>query len=101
MCVVPYNKKLMTPFGEAHADLIYISENSDDPTEFQCWLLETGEVWWFAQPHVREIPRFNEPYRSGITDIQLSDALLHKYAKHILRHKRSPFYDKAKAYLSP
>jgi len=95
--VIDYHKYLMTPFGEAECDLAYISDTGDVPVEYQCWLFETGEPWWFSQSLVRAIPRPNEPYRKGPSDIHLSDTLLAKYAHHILRHKKSPFYERAKA----
>lgn len=87
----------MTPFGEAEADLIWVSDSADIASEYCCWLFETGENWWFPQPLVRAVRSMSASRRVCSSEIVLSDALLSRYAAHILRHKQSPFYERARA----
>lgn len=96
--IVPIEKHLSTPFGEAEADFMWVSDSPDVPAEFCCWLIETNECWWFPQPLVRAVRTMSAPRRGVSSEIKLSEALLEKYASHILRHKQSPFYQRALAY---
>lgn len=94
--IIPIDRVLLTPFGEAEADFMWVSESPDVASEYQCWLLETGEPWWFPQPLVRALRSMSASRRCAPSDIHLPDALLDRYRQHILRHKQSPFYDRAK-----
>lgn len=94
--VVPIERSLMTPFGEAEADFMWVSDSADMASEYHCWLLETNEVWWFPQPLVRAVKSMSS-YRRGLaSEIIIPDALLRAYAPHILRHRNSPFYERAR-----
>lgn len=95
--IIPIERHLLTPFGEAEADFMWVSDSPDVATEFCCWLLETNECWWFPQPLVRAVRSMSASTRGMPSDIILSDALMDRYAQHILRHKKSPFYERAKA----
>jgi hypothetical protein len=95
--IVPIEKILLTPLGEAEADLAFIPDSNEIPGQFCCWILETGENWWFPQQLVRAVPSMSVSRRGASSPIGLSDALLTYYAKHIRRHKNSPFYEKVKA----
>jgi hypothetical protein len=95
--IVAIERYLMTPFGEAEADYMWVSDSADMASEYHCWIFETNEVWWFPQPLVRAVKSMSS-YRRGLaSEILLSDALLRAYAPHLLRHKLSPFYERAKA----
>lgn len=94
--VVPIERSLLTPFGEAEADFMWVSDSADMASEYQCWLLETNEVWWFPQPLVRAVKSMSSYRRGTASEIMMPTALLKAYAPHILRHARSPFYQQAK-----
>ncbi len=93
--IVPIERQLSTPFGEAEADFMWVSDSPDAATEFCCWILETNECWWFPQPLVRAVRSMSASLRGTPSEIVLSDALFERYANHILRHKKSPFYERA------
>lgn len=97
--IVPIERHVLTPFGEADADFMLVPDSPDFATEFCCWLFETNECWWFPQTLVRAVRGFSAFKRGKSSDIVLSDALFERYARHILRHKQSPFYERAVAYL--
>lgn len=95
--IVAIERHLMTPFGEAEADHMWVSDSADVASEYECWILETGECWWFPQPLVRAVRSMSASRRGEPSEIALPDSLLHRYATHLLRHKRSPFYERARA----
>ena len=95
--IVEIERYLLTPFGEAEADFMWVSDSADAASEYQCWILETNEVWWFPQPLVRAVKSMSSHRRGTASEILMPDALLKSYALHILRHKKSPFYERAKA----
>lgn len=97
--IVHIDKILLTPFGEAESDLEWISDSPDSPTEFSCWIIETGENWWFPQPLVRAVISMSAPRRGEPSPIVMTDDLLHRYAVHILRHKKSQFRKQALDFL--
>ncbi len=94
--VVEIERYLLTPFGEAEADFMWVPDSSEVPCEYQCWLLETNEVWWFPQPLVRAVKSMSAYRRGKASPIVMPEALLVAYAPHILRHKNSPFYERAR-----
>lgn len=96
--IVAIQRVLMTPFGEAEADLIWIPDGFDHASEYCCWLLETGENWWFPQPLVRAMQSVSTR-RGSPSPIVLPHSFMARYAVHIARHTRSPFYAQATAYL--
>lgn len=96
--IIPIERYLHTPLGEAEADFMWVSDSADLATEYQCWLFETNEVWWFPQPLVRAVKSMSSFRRGKASEILLSDAQFEGYAVHILRHKLSPFYDRAVAF---
>jgi hypothetical protein len=97
--IVPIERNLMTPFGEAEADFMWVPDSPDFPSEYQCWILETNEVWWFPQPLVRAVKSMSSHRRGLSSAIVMPDALLKQYAPHLLRHKESPFHEQAKKLL--
>ena len=97
--VKEYYKKLYTPLGKAQADLIWVPDTDEEPSMYHCWQNETNEVWWWPQQLVRQVESFTG-IRHGIhSEIFVSTELLKTYAEAILRHKKSPFYEKAKRIL--
>jgi hypothetical protein len=98
--IIEIERILMTPFGEAEADFMWVSNSADTASEYHCWILETNEVWWFPQPLVRAVKSMSSYRRGEASEIVMSDELLKAYAPHLVRHKKSPFYDRAKMVLS-
>jgi hypothetical protein len=94
--IVPIERYLLTPMGEAEADFMWVSDSADMASEYHCWIFETNEVWWFPQPLVRATKSMSSHRRGTASEIVMSDALLKAYAPHIARHTKSPFYDRAK-----
>jgi hypothetical protein len=97
--IVHIEKILLTPLGEAEADLMWVSDSIDTMSEFHCWIFETNESWWFPQSLVRAVKSMSAPRRGQSSEIVLSEAHLRAYASHILRHKKSLFYNRAKTAL--
>ena len=93
--VKPIERILMTPFGMAEADLIWIG-GTDVPSEYHCTIFETLEIWWFPQPLVRGVKSMSAWLRGKASPIILPEPLLVNYKEHILRHKQSPFYERVK-----
>jgi hypothetical protein len=88
-------KILATAFGPAECDARLWPDSPDMPCLYSCWLLESRENWIFPQQLVRATESMAGPTHGEYSDIQLSDDLLASYAKHIARHRKSPFYDQA------
>lgn len=86
---------LYTPFGVADCDARAWPESPDLPITYCCWLKETGENWEFPQQLVRAAESMSTPRHGKPTGIYLSDELFETYKVHILRHKESPFYERA------
>lgn len=95
--ILPYDKKLHTPLGEAVCDLIWISDSLDDQSEYHCWQCETNEPWWWPQKYVRQVGSFTGARHGLHSKIYLSDEVITSHQEAILRHKKSPFYFQAKS----
>jgi hypothetical protein len=94
--IVEIERILMTPLGEAEADFMWVSDSADIASEYQCWIFETNEVWWFPQPLVRATKSMSAFRRGTSSPIELSAAQLRAYAPHILRHTLSPFHEQSR-----
>lgn len=97
---IEIEKLLLTPFGEAEASHMWVPDSPDAASEFLCWILETNESWWFPQALVRGVRSMSSHRRGRPSEIVLPEPMLERYANHIMRHKNSPFYERAKAYLA-
>ena len=97
--IEPICKLLMTPFGVAECDAREWPDSHDMMLQYCCWMIETRENWVFPQMLIRACESMSGPYHGESTDIYLSPEMLASYAPHILRHKRSPFYEAAKKLL--
>jgi|ERR1700742_333233 len=94
--VKKYERKLQTVLGLAQCDLIWIGDSTDEASEFHCWIFETNESWWFPQPLVRAIKSMSVFQRGISSEIMITEEHLKNYKEHILRHKKSPFYERMK-----
>ena len=93
--IEPISKLLYTPFGVAECDARCWPESPDLQLTYSCWLLETRENWVFPQQLVRACESMSGPHHGEGSDIYLDDKLLTSYLPHIVRHKYSPFYQRA------
>ena len=97
--VLPYQKYLYTPLGDAECDLIWVPDNAELQSNYHCWQIETNEPWWWPQQFVRQAESFTAIRHGVHSEIFVNSELLKTYAQAILRHKKSPFYSQAKRIL--
>jgi hypothetical protein len=86
----------LTPLGEAEAHFLANSETFEVPITYGCFMLETKENWWWPNTQVRLCESVSALRSSAHSPIHLPDDLFEELKPHILRHKRSPFYERAK-----
>ena|ERR1700677_4908773 len=95
MRIVPH-LYVFTPYGVAEAHFIETPEGFETNAVWTCFQVETKECWQWPSPLIRLCESI-----SGIRDIQhssfhISESYFETLLPHILRHKNSPFYEKAK-----
>lgn len=92
--IVPF-LYLYTPLGEAEAYWIQVPEDGDTYAFFVCFQKETKECWVWPNPHVRLVDSISSMRGKDHSPIHISDSLFETMKPHILRHKKSPFYERA------
>lgn len=86
---------LFTPLGVAEAHL-FSMESNDTNALWVCFQQETKENWVWPSPMVRICESISGMRDDDYTDFHVTDAYFETLKPHILRHSRSPFYERAK-----
>lgn len=84
---------LLTPLGKAEAHFLWNSDSFEVSASYGCFMDETKENWWWPNTQVRLCESITAERSREHTDFHLSDALLETLRPHILRHRKSPFYE--------
>lgn len=87
---------LVTPLGEAEAHFLWLSETFEAPYVWGCFQCETKENWWWPNQQVRLAESITASRDGAHSPIHLSENLFAELRPHILRHTRSPFYQRAR-----
>ena len=85
---------ILTPLGEAEAHFLQVPINNDNYVQWGCFINETKENWWFDNTMVRIVGSCSGRRDSNVSPFFLSQGMLEMMTPHILRHKRSPLYEK-------
>ena len=93
--ILPIQKFLYTPLGQAEAHEMWVPDTCEVSVLYSCWQCETLENWWWPQQMVRLCSSISAARHGQQSPIQLSDELISTYYGAILRHKGSPFYERA------
>ena len=86
---------VVTPLGSAEAHFIQVPIGDDGYANWGCFQSETKEQWWFDNSCVRLVGSITGRRGDNYSPIYLSDEMFDILIPHILRHKKSPFYNKA------
>lgn len=85
---------LFTPLGPAEAHFVWGSATYEVPVSWGCFMCETKENWWWPNTQVRLCESITAMRSDQHSPIYVSDELLETLRPHILRHKKSPFYER-------
>lgn len=88
---------LVTPFGVAEAHFFDTPEGFETNAVWCCFQVETKENWLWPSPLVRLCESISGMRDGDYSPFQVSDTYFEELRPHILRHKDSPFYERAKA----
>lgn len=88
---------VVTPLGEAEAHFLQVPIGDDGYAQWGCFINETKENWWFDNTLVRIVGSVSARRDDSYSDFYLSDEMFKSLLPHILRHKHSPLYDRAKS----
>lgn len=86
---------VMNPLGSAEAHFLQVPIGDDGYTQWGCFQAETKEQWWFDNTLIRLVGSISGRHGDYMTDFHVSDEMLEMLLPHILRHKRSPLYQRA------
>lgn len=84
---------LETPLGPAEAHWLAVPEADETPAHFGVFQCETKENWWWPNDQVRIRASASASRGDSRSPIHLSPERLSALRPHILRHKKSPFYE--------
>jgi hypothetical protein len=94
--IVPH-MYLFTPLGPAEAHFIWGSDTFEVSVTYCCFQCETKENWFWPNTLVRLCESITALRDDSHSPIYVSDALFETLRPHILRHKKSPLYERAAA----
>lgn len=86
---------LFTPLGPAEAHFVWGSETFEVPVTYGCFICETKENWWMPNTWVRLCESISALRGAGHSEFYLTDDQFETLRPHILRHKKSPLYERA------
>lgn len=72
---------LVTPLGPAVAKFI---ESTADEIFWGCFVKETGECWWWRNPHIRLAPNISEG-RYKTSEIEIPDDMRTRIVRGVVR----------------
>ena len=88
---------VLTPLGEAEAHFLQVPIGNDSYVQWGCFQSETKENWWWDNTLIRLIGSISSRRGDSHSDFYLSDEMFATLMPHILRHKKSSFYERASA----
>ena len=91
---------LLTPFGVAEAHFYESPESFETNSVWTCFQVETKENWLWPSPLVRLCESISGMRSEDCSAFQLTDEYFETLLPHILRHRDSPFYERAKAFVN-
>lgn len=94
--IVPH-MYLFTPLGPAEAHFILEPDTFEDPAVYGCFQSETKENWWWPNQLVRICESISALRSDDHSPFYVPDDLFATLRPHILRHKKSPLYERAAA----
>lgn len=86
---------LFTPLGVAEAHFIWGADTFENYVTYGCFMLETKENWWWPNTQVRLCESVSSERSKQHSEIHVEDDLFTTLIPHILRHKKSPLYQRA------
>lgn len=86
---------VFTPFGVAEAHFLETPEGFEVNSVWTCFQVETKECWQWATPLIRICESISGMRGTDYSPFQISDEYFETLRHHILRHKDSPFYERA------
>ena len=90
----------MTPLGDAEAYFLQVPTGTDTYAQWGVFQQETKEQWWFDNTLVRITGSVSARRGDFMSEFFVSDDLFETLRPHILRHKKSPLYERAVAAIS-
>ncbi len=85
---------VITPLGDAEALFLQVPETDDNYAQWGCFQSETKENWWWNNKLIRIVGSMSAMRDESYTDFYLDEGMLEMLRPHILRHKKSPLYEK-------
>jgi hypothetical protein len=85
---------VVTPLGDAEAYFLQIPIDTDQYAYYGCFQIETKENWWFDNTMIRIAGSVSGRRDNYYSEFYMTDAMLESLTPHILRHKKSPLYEK-------
>jgi hypothetical protein len=89
---------VLTPLGEAEAHFLQVPHDNDRYCQWGCFQLETKENWWWDNTLIRLIGSISARRGDNYSDFYVSNEMFEMLLPHILRHKKSPLYERANAH---
>ena len=86
---------LFTPLGVAEAHFYESADTDDVNSVWTCFQVETKEGWEWPMPLVRICESITGMRDIEQSSFEITDEYFETLVPHILRHHRSPFYDRA------
>lgn len=86
---------LFTPLGVAEAHFLESPEGSETNAMWTCFQVETKECWQWPNPLIRLCESISAIRSIEHSPIEIADDYFETLRPHILRHKQSPFYERA------
>jgi hypothetical protein len=88
---------VVTPFGIAEAHFYESPESFEVNAVWTCFQVETKENWLWPSPLVRICESISGMRDDEYTSFAVSEEYFEMLRPHILRHRRSPFFERAAA----
>ena len=86
---------LFTPLGVAECHFYETPSGFETNPLWHCFQRETKEPWVWPNPMVRLCESISGSRSTAHSDFELDDAYFETLRPHILRHKKSPLYQRA------
>jgi len=87
---------LHTPLGTAEAHFFESPEGFEVNAVWTCFQVETKEQWQWPAPMVRLCESVSGMRDAGCSAFTITDAYFEVLRPHVLRHRHSPLYERAR-----
>jgi hypothetical protein len=87
---------LLTPLGIGEAKFLATPYGQDSHCYWHCFQLESKEAWDWPNPMVRLCESVSAMRDRAATPFVITDEYFEELRPHILRHKKSPLYERAR-----